>query len=409
MLSFAGIRSSHKIGRLPILYSGKCIRNYNQQHYSTKSNSDIKHNALHKSSANSVHSHSELTDTHSHSHSSAHSHSGGHSHSHTHSATGELLSTGNVRNPAVRITLVGFVANIGMAVLKGVGGVVFHSQSLIADAIHAVSDLFSDVMTLCTVSVANKKPTALFPNGYGRIETIGAFGVSSMLLFAGASMGWSSLMEICAALNIDVSFANMGALLGHSHSHSHTTVDAATKQVVPAEWSAAGIALGSIAIKETLYQATKKVAEQQNSPVLYANAWHHRIDCLVSVVAVISISAGQMFQLAWVDPLGGLLVSGVIIKAGWRPTVDSVLELSGCVKPVTGTPVFDEFQQLARTELSVIAPSYEIAKCTLEPYGSTYVGSVQLKNVDNGAEEVAQKLKESLMKMEHMRQVYIRI
>lgn len=388
------------------------MKNTIQQYYSTKVNSGSTNNTPHthdNASSSTTHSHSELSNPHSHSPSSSHSHSGGHGHSHTHSATGELLSTGNVRNPAVRITLIGFVANVGMAVLKGIGGVVFHSQSLIADAIHALSDLVSDVMTLCTVSVANKKPTALFPNGYGRIESIGAFGVSSMLLFAGASMGWSSLMEICAALNIDVSFASMSALLGHSHSHSHTTIDAATNQVVPAEWSAAGIALGSIAVKETLYQATRKVAEQQNSPVLYANAWHHRIDCLVSIVAVISISAGQMFQLAWIDPLGGLLVSGVIIKAGWRPSVDSIQELSGCVKPITGTPVFDEFEQMARMELSAIAPNYDIVKCTLEPYGSTFVGSVQLKNVDHGAEEVAQKLKESLMKIKHMRQVYIRI
>jgi len=335
------------------------------------------------------HSHSN-SHSHSHSHSLADSHGHSHDHSHTHSLTGELLSTGHFRSPAVRITLVGFLTNAGMAAVKFVGGVVFHSQSLIADSVHALSDLVSDVLTLATVSVAKRSPSPEFPHGYGRIEAMGAFGVSSLLLAAGVSMGYGSLAEVLLPFGVTLPF------VGHAHSHA-----------LPAEWSAAGIALASIGIKEALYQVTKRVADRENSPVLYANAWHHRVDCMVSAVAVASISLGQVMQAAWVDPMGGLVVSALIIRAGYRPTMDALFELSGSVRSI-GTKQ-DDFAAQVAAELQLIAPQYNIKKCALEPYGSTFVGTVQLSDVDGNVEHVAELLKTELMKIEHMRQINITV
>lgn len=70
-----------------------------------------------------------------------HTHS--HSHTHSHGEANELLSTNRetiLSNPAVKITWIGTLVNIALALSKGVGGVYYHSQSLIADAIHSVSD-----------------------------------------------------------------------------------------------------------------------------------------------------------------------------------------------------------------------------------------------------------------------------
>lgn len=318
-----------------------------------------------------------------------------HSHGHSHAIEPELLDTRKLGNPAVRITLLGLFANIGMAVGKGIGGVVFHSHSLVADAVHAFSDLISDALTLSTVSISKKKPSVIFPNGYGRIETVGAFGVSAMLVVAGASMAFTSLNEISASLGYTVPFLS-SVHAGHSHH-------------VPAEWSAAVIALISIGVKEALYQATIRVAKRENSPVLYANAWHHRLDCLVSVVAVVSITLGQVFQAAWLDPLGALFVSVLIIRAGWSPTYEAAQELCGSARPAIESETFQIFKDTAKAELELIAPNYEIVRCSLEPYGSTYVGSVQLKGIDENAEKVAAELKQTLMKIPHMRQVYVRI
>jgi len=66
----------------------------------------------------------------------------------------------------------------------------------VADAFHALTDLVSDFMTLGTVAFALRRPTEKFPNGYGKIESLGSLGVSSLLLFGGIAMGLFS--PLCA-------------------------------------------------------------------------------------------------------------------------------------------------------------------------------------------------------------------
>ena len=168
----------------------------------------------------------------------SHKHSG-HSHSHHHHDNTYLTST-NRRDAGVRITRIGLFVNIFMAVGKGLGGWVFNSQALIADAFHALTDLVSDFMTLGTVAWALKPPTARFPSGYGKIESLGSLGVSGLLLTGGVLMGLNSCNVLCDQF--------LGFELLHTfHSHSHGIPD----------WNAAYLAAGSIVIKEWLYQASK--------------------------------------------------------------------------------------------------------------------------------------------------------
>jgi hypothetical protein len=55
----------------------------------------------------------------------------------------------------------------------------------------------------------------------------------------------------------------------HGHGHGHDTAGQAEAILNP---HAAWFALASVVVKEWLYRATKKVADQEHSPVLHANA-----------------------------------------------------------------------------------------------------------------------------------------
>lgn len=55
----------------------------------------------------------------------SHSHSHGHSHNHDNT----YLTSTNKTDPGVRITKVGLYVNLGMAIAKGAGGIVFNSQA----------------------------------------------------------------------------------------------------------------------------------------------------------------------------------------------------------------------------------------------------------------------------------------
>lgn len=264
-----------------------------------------------------------------------------HNHSHSHSSDPEALKLydpKNLTNEGVKITWIGFGVNCGMAITKFIGGFYFHSQALIADAVHAVGDLISDVLTLTTVRFTNKKPDSLYPFGYGKIETIGSFAVSFILLYAGFQIGWSSFYEIVAPIIPNALHDVLSLIPVHSHSHvdlttvvptdgheGHSHAHEATQEV--ANINAAWLALASIGVKEWLFRATRSVGERMNSKVLIANAWHHRVDSLTSVVAVATISTGYFLNIYWLDAIGGLIVSTLIMKVGISGVVQSFKEL----------------------------------------------------------------------------------
>lgn len=151
-----------------------------------------------------------------------------------------------------------------MAISKGVGGYVFHSQgttvislsqtnhsntppALSADAVHSLTDLVSDFMTLATVAWALKPPNERFPLGYGKFESLGSLGVSSLLLAGGVLMGLSSVTDLCHIYlpAVHEAMEHIG-MLGHSHGHSHQIPN------IQAAW----LAGGSVVVKEWLYRAS---------------------------------------------------------------------------------------------------------------------------------------------------------
>ncbi|EEB87482.1 hypothetical protein MPER_15154, partial [Moniliophthora perniciosa FA553] len=80
--------------------------------------------------------------------------------------------------------------------------------------------------------------------------------------------------------------------------------------------NAAWFAALSVIAKEWLYRATKRVADEENSPVLLANAIHHRSDAYSSFVALFAILGSSIFPHIPLDPIGGFVVSMVILQQG---------------------------------------------------------------------------------------------
>ncbi|KAL8943609.1 MAG: hypothetical protein Q9216_000974 [Gyalolechia sp. 2 TL-2023] len=252
----------------------------------------------------------------------------GHSHGHHHHHENTYLTSTNKKDAGVRITRMGLYVNLLMAICKGTGGYVFNSQALVADAFHAMTDLVSDFMTLGTVAWSLKPPTARFPSGYGKIESLGSLGVSGLLLTGGVLMGLNACGVLYNELFVDAAHAahaahehSHGGIFGHSHSHGSADMGP--------NINAAWVAAASIAVKEWLYRATMKVARERKSSVLASNAIHHRIDSLTSIVALVAIAGSHLFTgTTWLDPVGGLIVSVMVVRAGWANTGQALLELA---------------------------------------------------------------------------------
>ena len=209
------------------------------------------------------------TQSRSHSdHGHGHGH-GGHHHHHHHDNV--YLTSQNKNDAGVRITRLGLYSNLGMAIAKGAGGYVFNSQSMIADAWHSLTDLASDVLTLATVSWSLRPPTENFPLGFGKVESLGSLGVSSMLLFGGLFMCMNSCETLYAHFLLDPAAAaelsSHAHHLGHSHGHSHDLSHAGPS--LHAAWLAAGTVL----VKEWLYQASECL-KLGSEIAIEARSWH---------------------------------------------------------------------------------------------------------------------------------------
>ncbi|GMM54540.1 hypothetical protein DAKH74_011560 [Maudiozyma humilis] len=266
--------------------------------------------------------------SHTHSHQpEGHSHAHSHSHSHTHANPLLVLDRDTIRRDAgVRVTWMGLGVNVAIAAGKFAGGIAFHSQALFADSIHALSDMVSDLLTLLSVRLAAGKPSPDYPFGYGKIETVGSLAVSTILMTAGLSIGWSSLCAILGPAIPHSIVDSLAALGGEAHAHAHAHSHIHAPQDIT-DINAAWIAALSIAAKEWIFRATKRVALATHSNVLLANAWHHRVDSLTSLVALVTISSGYLFSMQSLDMLGGLIVSALVVKAGAEGMRTAVSEL----------------------------------------------------------------------------------
>ncbi len=189
-------------------------------------------------------------------------------------------------SPGLRVTILGAVTNLVLALAKFVGGVLGGSTALVADAFHSLSDLLTDGVVLFTHRIGQKPRDEDHPYGHGRAETIGATLVGSIIIFTGFGLGYDVWQ----------------------------TIESGTERVP--EWIALAAAAFSIVTNEGLFRYTKAVGEKISSPSIIANAWHHRSDAISSIAALAGIF-GAMRGHPIMDPLAGGVVAVMIVKVGY--------------------------------------------------------------------------------------------
>ncbi|MCF7854977.1 MAG: cation diffusion facilitator family transporter [Candidatus Pacebacteria bacterium] len=196
------------------------------------------------------------------------------------------------------VTIVGAVANVLLSAFKITAGAFGNSQAVIADGVHSLSDLGTDIAVLVGAHYWSEPADREHPYGHGRVETIVTLGLAISL----------------AAVGIGIIISAVGSLQ--------------KERLGAPSWVALCAAVLSIAVKEILYRWTVYKGKRIKSSAVVANAWHHRTDALSSVPAAIAVG-GAMISPAWrfLDPLGGLVVSFFILQAGWRIGVGAIQNL----------------------------------------------------------------------------------
>lgn len=201
------------------------------------------------------------------------------------------------------VTLVGSVVNIILTVFKIFAGVLGRSTAMIADGIHSLSDLLSDIVVIVFVKISAKGRDKDHDYGHGKFETFATLIISLMLIVVAANLMSGGINKIRQILDGgEVSSPGMIAL-----------------------WAA----VASIVLKEILYRYTIIQGKALNSPMMIANAWHHRSDAFSSVGSLLGI-AGAIFlgdKFVILDPITGCVISIFILVMAVKMSVPAIKEL----------------------------------------------------------------------------------
>ena len=215
------------------------------------------------------------------------------------------------------VTLGGSLVNLLLVGIKLAAGVLGGSAALVADAIHSLSDLASDLVVLVGYRVGRLPEDEDHPYGHGKVETLATVSVGVMLVAVGVGMGWAAVSDLAAG-----------------------------EYEAPPGVVALGAAALSVVVKEALYRYTARVARDADSRLLLANAWHHRSDALSSVAALVGV-AGARWGWPWMDPAAAGVVCVFVVKVGWDLGFRAVRDL------VDSSPEPDLLEELERVIRSV--------------------------------------------------------
>ncbi len=201
---------------------------------------------------------------------------------------------------ALRAIYFSIIGNLGLALIKGLAGVIGLSHALIADAIESTSDVFSSILVLFGLKYANRPADENHPYGHGKIEPLITFIVVAFLVTSAVIIAYQSIINI------------------------------QSPQETPASWTLIVLA-GIILWKEISYRVIIKKSIETQSSSLKADAWHHRSDAITSVAAFVGISIavfmGKGYETA--DDWAALFAAGFILYNSYlifRPALGEVMD-----------------------------------------------------------------------------------
>ncbi len=209
----------------------------------------------------------------------------------------EILDSARIGKLKARASYVGAAVNVFQTLIKIGFGILGQSAALIADGIHSLSDLLSDLLVIIAVRLGSREADYEHPYGHRRFETIATVILGVSLVAIGGGITWTV----------------MNRMAHPEHLPAPNAIGL-------------GIAAVSILVNEWLYHYTKRIARKTRSKLLMANAWHQRSDAISSLVVLFGIGAVMLgYPLA--DAIAAIVVALMIAKIGLNLVLESIKEL----------------------------------------------------------------------------------
>jgi len=190
------------------------------------------------------------------------------------------------------------------------GGYAFNSMALLADGWHMGTHTIAiGITVLAYLYAKNKANDPSFAFGTWKVEILGAYTSALLLIFVGLTMGYESIERLFNPKTIDYGYAIATALIGllvnalsalilghHSHDHHH----------------------GHTHTVGHRHDHGRADDSDNKSPLetdlnLKAAYIHVITDAITSLLAIIALIAGLLFDWNWMDPLMGIVGSILVL------------------------------------------------------------------------------------------------
>lgn len=256
-----------------------------------------------------------------------------------------IKDSDNIDNKSVRVQYglvagwFGIYGTFILFVVKMTLGILSGSVSVIANAFHLLSHLANSIILVVSFKLTARPATAKNPFGHGRMEHIAPLIMSIFLFISGIQIGEHSLHQ---------------AIEPHELHY----------------WRALPwILLVTIIVKQWLSRFVTFLGERVDSHAILANAAHHKIESIMTLMVIIGLVAGHHFHHPEFDGYTGLLVSAWLLYLGYDHGKEALVPLLG---QAPGKDIINKIRETAQSVKGI----EDVHEIIVHDYGSMYLISL---------------------------------
>jgi len=261
-----------------------------------------------------------------------------------------------------------FVVNIFLIIIKVIGGIIFNSYALIADGVHSISDLLSDVFVILGIKHSLKPADDEHPLGHGKFEYVLSFILGLSIILIAYNLGKNVIVDFNDIIKVP-SFITLA------------------------------IVVMVVVIKLFLARYLLKKGKELDSQIISASGKESLTDVFSSIVVffgIISVIVGEFFEIDWLlkgDKVASIIIAIFIIRIGLQIIYDSI-------KLMQGKSVNKEVREEFKNNILKVAGVINVDRLVMIAYGPYYQalvdirvdGNITVKEGHEIAENVTKKL-----------------
>lgn len=194
-----------------------------------------------------------------------------------------------------KLSLVGILGNVALALFKLTAGIIGGSGAMISDSVHSLSDVFATFIAYIGVRLARQEEDEEHPYGHERLECVASLLLGLILAGTGLGIGYSGIHKLLFEREI-IKIPTMLPLIA---------------------------AIVSIVVKEGMFWYTMFYAKRLDSAAFKADAWHHRSDAISSVGSFIGIGLAKLGYPV-MDPVASIIICAFILKVAYDISKDAL-------------------------------------------------------------------------------------